>query len=120
LISNSPEPDEFLYLLVDPQGTENIERSAKHVLKNIAQPMAIEDLQLVIKASIGIAVYPDNGTTGEQLIRNADTAMYRGKNQMGGSVFFLHTGIGVSSLLVWSRPLRCCAQSGRGASQRKR
>jgi diguanylate cyclase len=80
--------DEFLYLLVDPQGTENIERIANHILMNIAQPMAIDDLQLVIEASIGIAVYPDNGTTREQLIRNADTAMYRAKNQTGGSVFF--------------------------------
>jgi diguanylate cyclase len=80
--------DEFLYLLMDPQGKENIKRIANHVLENIAQPMAIDDLQLVIKASIGVAVYPDNGTTGEQLIRNADAAMYRAKNQMRGSVFF--------------------------------
>jgi diguanylate cyclase (GGDEF)-like protein/PAS domain S-box-containing protein len=78
--------DEFLYLLVDPQGTENVKRIANKVLMNIEQPIAIDDQQLVIGASIGIAVYPDHGTTGEQLIRNADTAMYRAKKQMGGSV----------------------------------
>jgi diguanylate cyclase len=80
--------DEFLYLLVNPQGSENIERIAGAVLKNIAQPIDIDDLQLVIKSSIGIAVYPDNGTTGEQLIKNADTAMYRAKKSMSGCVFF--------------------------------
>jgi len=80
--------DEFLYLLVDPQGTENINRIATQLVNNIAQPMAVDDVQLVIRASIGIAVYPDNGITGGQLIRNADTAMYRAKSQMGGSVFF--------------------------------
>jgi diguanylate cyclase (GGDEF)-like protein len=80
--------DEFLYLLMNPQGSENIERIAGVLLKNIAQPIDMDDLQLVIKSSIGIAVYPDNGTTGEQLIRNADAAMYRAKKSMTGCVFF--------------------------------
>jgi diguanylate cyclase len=59
--------DEFLYLLMNPQGGENIQRIAGVVLKDIAQPIDVGDLQLVIKSSIGIAVYPDNGPTGEQL-----------------------------------------------------
>jgi predicted signal transduction protein with EAL and GGDEF domain len=80
--------DEFLYLLMNPQGSENIERIAGAVLKNIAQPIAIGELQLVIKSSIGIAVYPENGTTGEQLIRNADAAMYRAKRHGLGSIVF--------------------------------
>ena len=80
--------DEFLFLLMNPQGSENIERIADVLLKNIAQPIDMDDLQPVIKASIGIAVYPDNGTTGEQLIRNADAAMYRAKQRLNGCVFF--------------------------------
>jgi GGDEF domain-containing protein len=58
------------------------------LLKNIAQPIDMGDLQPVIKASIGIAIYPDDGATGDQLIRNADTAMYRAKKSMIGYVFF--------------------------------
>jgi diguanylate cyclase (GGDEF)-like protein len=80
--------DEFLYLLMNPQGSENVERIAGALLKTIGQPIDMGDLQLAIKASIGIAVYPENGTTGEQLIRNADTAMYRAKKTMIGCVFF--------------------------------
>jgi diguanylate cyclase (GGDEF)-like protein len=81
--------DEFLYLLMNPQGSENIERIAAGLLKNIAQPIDMGDhLQHVIKASIGIAAYPGNGATGEQLIRNADTAMCRAKNSLNGCVFF--------------------------------
>jgi two-component system cell cycle response regulator len=80
--------DEFLYLLINPQGRENIERIADALLKIIGLPIDVGDLRPVIKASIGIAVYPENGITGEQLIRNADTAMYRAKKTMVGCVFF--------------------------------
>jgi two-component system cell cycle response regulator len=80
--------DEFLYLLMNPQGTENIERIAGALLKTIGQPIDLGDLQPVINASIGIAVYPDNGTSGEQLIRNADTAMYRAKKAGIGCILF--------------------------------
>ena len=80
--------DEFLYLLMNPQGTGNIERIAATLLQTIGQPIEMGDIQLVIKASIGIAVYPDSGSTGEQLIRNADMAMYRAKKSMIGCVFF--------------------------------
>jgi two-component system, cell cycle response regulator len=80
--------DEFLYLSINPQGRENIERIAGALLNTIGQPIDMGDLQPVIKASIGIAVYPENGTTVEQLIRNADAAMYRAKKSMIGYRFF--------------------------------
>jgi diguanylate cyclase (GGDEF)-like protein len=80
--------DEFLYLLMNPQDTENIERIADTLLKTIGQPIDMGDLQPVIKASIGIAIYPENGATGEQLIRNADTAMYLAKKTISGCKFF--------------------------------
>jgi diguanylate cyclase (GGDEF)-like protein len=80
--------DEFLYLLMNPQGAENIERIAGALLKTIGQPIDMGELQPVINASIGIAVYPGNGTSGEQLIRNADTAMYRAKKAGIGCILF--------------------------------
>jgi two-component system, cell cycle response regulator len=80
--------DEFLYLLINPQGSENIRRIADTLLQSIAQPIDVGDLKPVIEASIGIAVYPDDGTTGEQLIRNADIAMYRAKESASGRIFF--------------------------------
>jgi two-component system, cell cycle response regulator len=80
--------DEFLYLLVNPQGSENIERIAAALLKTIAQPIDLGDLQLVINASIGVAVYPGDGPGEEHLIKNADTAMYRAKRAGAGYVVF--------------------------------
>jgi two-component system, cell cycle response regulator len=80
--------DEFLYVLMNPQGSENIQRIAEALVKTIGEPIDMGELQPVIKASIGIAIYPDNGTTGEQLIRNADAAMYRAKAGTNGCAFF--------------------------------
>ncbi len=80
--------DEFLYLLINPQGKGNIEGIAGAVLNDIAQPMDIGALKIVAKASIGVAVYPDDGSTAELLIGNADTAMYRAKQRENGCVFF--------------------------------
>jgi two-component system, cell cycle response regulator len=80
--------DEFLYLLMNPRSRETIERIAGNVLKTIGQPVDMDDLQLVINASIGIAVFPGDGTIEEQLIRNADAAMYHAKKTGAGCAFF--------------------------------
>lgn len=80
--------DEFLYLLVNPQARENIERIAGQVAANLARPIRVGDGQCVVKASIGIAVFPSDGTSGDELIGNADAAMYRAKKGAGGCVFF--------------------------------
>jgi len=80
--------DEFLFLLMNPQGRENIARIADVILKTTAAPLDTGRLDIVIKASIGIAVYPDNGTTGDELIKNADSAMYKAKELKSGYVFW--------------------------------
>jgi diguanylate cyclase (GGDEF)-like protein len=47
----------------------------------------VAGVELAIKPSIGIAIYPEHGATGEQLISNADKAMYRAKKHARGIVF---------------------------------
>lgn len=74
--------DEFLYLLMNPNGNANVHRIASDIATRIAEPIDIGDIKIVIKPSIGIAVYPDHGATGDQLIGNADAAMYRAKELM--------------------------------------
>jgi diguanylate cyclase (GGDEF)-like protein len=80
--------DEFLYLLMNPRGKTNVEHIANSVLRTIAQPVPIADQKLSIKASIGIAIYPEHGASGEQLIAKADAAMYLAKERSRGVAFF--------------------------------
>jgi len=84
--------DEFLYLLVNPKSMADVERKAIAVLGDIAQAIEVGGRGLVIRASIGMALYPDDGTTVDQLVRNADTAMYRAKNGACGYVLFGSAG----------------------------
>ena len=65
-----------------------MEQIANSVLKTIAQPVSIADLELTIKASIGIAIYPEHGANGGQLIARADAAMYLAKQRPPGIAFF--------------------------------
>jgi diguanylate cyclase len=80
--------DEFLYSLVDPQGNENIERIAVALLNTIASPIDLGAEQVLVRTSIGIAVFPKDGAVPEQLIINSDTAMYCAKKTRQGYAFF--------------------------------
>jgi diguanylate cyclase len=79
--------DEFLYLLMNPRGRDNIAQVADSVWRSIAQPVAVGGVEFVIKPSIGIAIFPEHGSSGEQLISSADAAMYRAKRRSRGVAF---------------------------------
>ena len=79
--------DEFLYLLMNPQGQNNVERIAIAVIENLTRAIHIGDKQLTVRPSIGIAIYPEGGSHGDTLIQNADAAMYRAKKTECGYAF---------------------------------
>ena len=56
--------------------------------KVLFEPIRIDDFETVTGASIGVAVYPDDGTDQERLVSNADLAMYRAKADIGRAVCF--------------------------------
>ena len=80
--------DEFLYLLINPTDRQNVARIAGLVRQAIERPIGVGELQFVITPSIGIALYPDDGTVGHSLIANADAAMYRAKKLRSACEFF--------------------------------
>ena len=84
--------DEFLYLLIDPAGRDNVARIAGHLRATLAHPIAIDGLELVITPSIGISLYPDHGTSVDMLVARADAAMYRSKQLPSAWEFYEPTG----------------------------
>ncbi|MBP6801985.1 MAG: EAL domain-containing protein, partial [Zoogloea sp.] len=72
--------DEFVVLLTGLELRTSALPSARKILATLGQPYTIDEHELQITPSIGIALYPDNGTDGETLLKNADAAMYHAKN----------------------------------------
>ncbi|MDD2900681.1 MAG: EAL domain-containing protein [Desulfuromonadaceae bacterium] len=71
--------DEFTVFLHDIKSEENALLVANHHLNNLLAAFQIEDKQLFVSASVGIALFPDHGSSAEVLIKSADAAMYQAK-----------------------------------------
>jgi len=68
--------DEFVILLEYLQQPEHAKRVADKVRSLLGEPVRWDDSGLIIVASIGIALYPENGEEAQQLFKHADEAMY--------------------------------------------
>lgn len=79
--------DEFIVLLRET-GQESAAHVAGKILSVLATPYNIGDLQIATHASIGISMYPDNADDFDTLIKYADVAMYRVKEEGRGSFQF--------------------------------
>lgn len=77
--------DEFVVLLPEVTGMEDAVRSSKKLLAAVAAPLNVEGRELAVTASLGIAVYPADGTGAESLLASADAAMLRVKALVGAS-----------------------------------
>jgi diguanylate cyclase (GGDEF)-like protein len=73
--------DEFTLLLPGVQGPAEAERVSLKVLDTLREPYRLEGRELFVTASMGISLYPDDGEDADTLVRNADAAMYRAKEQ---------------------------------------
>jgi diguanylate cyclase (GGDEF)-like protein/PAS domain S-box-containing protein len=71
--------DEFVVLLSEVERAEDAAITAGRMLQAVAEAHSIDQHDLHITASIGVTVYPDDGSDAETLLKNADTAMYQAK-----------------------------------------
>ncbi|WP_273426334.1 EAL domain-containing protein [Marinobacter sp.] len=73
--------DEFIILIEDyPDDTESIEALVNKIRSAIAQPVALSGKMVKVTSSVGVARYPEDGTTVVDLLRAADLAMYDAKS----------------------------------------
>jgi len=72
--------DEFQVILPGHSPREKLAALAQRIIENLSQPYSIDGSRVTIGASIGIAVCPDDCATSEEIIRNADLALYAAKD----------------------------------------
>ncbi|MGH8227035.1 MAG: putative bifunctional diguanylate cyclase/phosphodiesterase [Steroidobacteraceae bacterium] len=88
--------DEFSIVLRDVSDAAAARRVAERVAETLQLPARIGDGDHRISASIGVTLFPDDGATLEDLVRNADTAMYRAKD-LGRGRFMLFEAEGAAA-----------------------
>ncbi len=71
--------DEFTVILSDQTDTGGVDRIANDILVALAQPFMLGAQQAFVSVSIGITIYPDDAVTQDELLKNADQAMYVSK-----------------------------------------
>jgi diguanylate cyclase (GGDEF)-like protein len=80
--------DEFTIILADVARSQDVARLAEKIIDLLSKPYLIEDRELFVTASIGISLYPIDGDDAEALLKGAEVAMFRTKEQ--GRNNFLH------------------------------
>jgi len=73
--------DEFVLLLENISNKHDISKMIQALNKTFTKPIIIKDIKLMVSCSIGVAIYPDEGTTTDTLLTTADKAMYKEKQK---------------------------------------
>ncbi|MGQ0432074.1 MAG: putative bifunctional diguanylate cyclase/phosphodiesterase [Microthrixaceae bacterium] len=77
--------DEFVILLPHLSSPEDVVEVTRRVLDSLSHPVTVGDQPMLLSGSIGVAVYPNDGGTADEVLANADAAMYRAKETSGSS-----------------------------------
>ncbi len=90
--------DEFIVLLNEIAHAQDTSRVARRILKELAKPFILAGHEVFVTASIGIALYPQDGNEEDSLLKNADVAMYHAKNQGGNNYQFYTKSMNATAL----------------------
>ncbi|QJT09287.1 sensor domain-containing protein [Oceanidesulfovibrio marinus] len=82
--------DEFCVLISNPATGADVQAAATHIIATLSAPYTFEDFTCHIGVSIGIAMFPGDGDSSDELLRKADAAMYVAKRS-GGNSFAVYT-----------------------------
>ncbi len=90
--------DEFVVLLEEVAERHYVASVSQKLIAALAAPFVIKGREYHITASVGVSVYPEDGDDPPTLLKHADSAMYRAKEQGRNAFEFYSAHIGVSSL----------------------
>ncbi len=90
--------DEFVTILNDLETPENAAALTRKLLESLNQPIVVHGVTLNLSASIGVAVYPEDGDTPLQLLSNADSALYRVKANGRSDFSFYHSSMNAETM----------------------
>jgi diguanylate cyclase len=90
--------DEFMVLLPSLRSTVDAGGVAERLILALREPIQLASNALVVTPSVGIAIYPQDGTDAETLLRNADLAMYFAKRRSPGSFAFFDVSMNATAL----------------------
>jgi diguanylate cyclase (GGDEF)-like protein len=78
--------DEFVVVVEEREGPGTARAAAERIINRLSQPMQFGDLVVTIGASVGIARFPSDARNDDELLRKADSALYRAKQSGRGGV----------------------------------
>jgi two-component system CheB/CheR fusion protein len=90
--------DEFIIIAEEIENPLDTGKIAANIIETLKSPLMIEDKTIQMGCSIGISIYPDDGYTPEELIRQADIAMYEAKNKGRNNYHFTTDELSASAL----------------------
>lgn len=90
--------DEFVVVLENIRDVSDIEKIAQKLLSSLSLPTDIQGHELKCTASIGISMYPNHGSSIDQLLKRADTAMYNAKSAGKNCYQFFSSAMSESSV----------------------
>ncbi|MCM2359631.1 MAG: EAL domain-containing protein [Geobacteraceae bacterium] len=73
--------DDFVIVIADLAAAEDAGQVARKIQDAVSRPLTIDEHELEISCSVGISIYPKDGEDAQSLLKNADVAMYRAKDQ---------------------------------------
>ena len=106
--------DEFVVVLTDLEKSEDVAPVAQKIRDSLALPTLTDGQELVTSCSIGISVYPKDGDDAQTLLKNADAAMFRAKEQGRNNFQFYAREMNARSLarMVMEKHLRRALENG--------
>ena len=106
--------DEFVMIIAEPTKHERLKRALDGIKAAFAAPVQIDDVQIHVRTSIGITLYPADGDDAETLLKNADAAMYAAKAAGRDGVRRFEPALRRAAewRMALSRSLRTAAQDG--------